>query len=179
VLTGAVVMVLTQLIMVAIMTMTPVHMQDHGHGIAASGLVIGVHIGAMYLPSPLTGWLVDRYGPRTIAATAGLVLLTAGVLAGRASGDSVVALAVALGLLGVGWNFGLLAGTAIVTEAVPPAIRAKTQGTVDMAIAAAGATGGLSSGLVVAVAGYPLLAIGGGILALGVVPAVAAAARSR
>ncbi|MFC7585315.1 MFS transporter [Nonomuraea antimicrobica] len=63
VLAGALVMVLTQLVMVAIMTMTPVHMHDHGHGTAASGLVIAIHIGAMYLPSPLTGWLVDRYGP--------------------------------------------------------------------------------------------------------------------
>jgi MFS family permease len=105
--------------MVAIMTMTPVHMQDHGHGLAASGLVIGVHVGAMYLPSPLTGWLVDRFGPGTIAAASGLVLLAAGLLAGRTSGDSVVALAIALGLLGLGWNFGLLAGTAIVTDAVP------------------------------------------------------------
>jgi MFS family permease len=174
VLTGALVMVLTQLVMVAIMTMTPVHMQDHGHGTAAAGLVIGVHIGAMYLPSPLTGWLVDRHGPGAIAAASGLVLLAAGIVAGRASGDSLVPLTLALALLGLGWNFGLLAGTAIVTDAVPPATRARTQGSVDMAIAVAGATGGLASGVVVAAAGYPLLAIGGGILALAVVPAVAA-----
>ncbi|WP_281281691.1 hypothetical protein [Blastococcus colisei] len=42
------------------MTMTPIHMLDHHHGLAATGLVIAVHIGAMYLPSPVTGRLADR-----------------------------------------------------------------------------------------------------------------------
>src|SRR5699024_3234186 len=52
---GAIIMVLTQIIMLAIMTMTPVHMESHGHSLGAVGLVIGFHIAAMYLPSPLTG----------------------------------------------------------------------------------------------------------------------------
>ena len=173
VLAGGLVMVLTQLVMVAIMTMTPVHMHDHGHGTAASGLVIAIHIGAMYLPSPLTGWLVDRHGPRAIAVAAGLTLLAAGVVA--AGAPSVVSLAVALALLGLGWNFGLVAGTAIITDAVPLASRARIQGLVDVAIAMAGATGGMASGLVVAAAGYPFLAVGGGVLALVIVPVVAAA----
>ncbi len=47
---GATVMVLTQIVMVAIMTMTPVHMQNHGHGLSEVGIVISFHIGAMYLP---------------------------------------------------------------------------------------------------------------------------------
>lgn len=54
---GALVVILTQLVMVAIMTMTPVHRHDHGHSTTASGLVIGLHIGAMYLPSPLSDFL--------------------------------------------------------------------------------------------------------------------------
>lgn len=51
--------------MVAIMTRTPVHMRAHGHhGLGEVGLVIGVHIGVMYLPSLVTGSLVDRWaGP--------------------------------------------------------------------------------------------------------------------
>ncbi|MGR6918008.1 MFS transporter [[Actinomadura] parvosata] len=177
VLIGTLVMVVTQLVMVAIMTMTPVHMHDHGHGAAASGLVIAVHIGAMYLPSPLTGWLVDRYDRLTIATASALSLLAAGIVAAGAPGDSVAPLAVALALLGLGWNLGLVAGTAIITDAVPLATRARTQGLVDVCIAIAGAAGGMASGLVVAGAGYPLLAIGGGILALVIVPAVAAAPR--
>ncbi|MFJ9368655.1 MFS transporter [Nocardia sp. NPDC101769] len=176
---GAVVMILTQLVMVAIMTMTPVHMHDMGHGTAASGLVIAIHIGAMYLPSPLTGWLVDRYGRIKVAAASGVTLLAAGVLAATAPGDSVALLALALALLGLGWNFGLVSGTAITTDTVPLATRAKTQGLVDVAIAIAGATGGLTSGLMVAATSYPALALTGGLLALALIPAVAATAYRR
>lgn len=67
---GATVMILTQLIMVAIMTMTPVRMLHHGHTLQAIGVVIGVHIGAMYLPSLFTGVLVDRLGRYFIAIAA-------------------------------------------------------------------------------------------------------------
>jgi MFS family permease len=176
---GALTMILTQLVMVAIMTMTPVHMHDHGHGTAASGLVIAIHVGAMYLPSPLTGWLVDRYGRMKIAASSGLTLLAAGITAAVAPADSVALLALALALLGLGWNLGLVSGTAMITDAVPLATRAKTQGLVDVSIAIVGATGGLTSGLVVSAAGYPVLALTGGILALAVLPAIAATASSR
>ncbi|WP_149549505.1 MFS transporter [Streptomyces marokkonensis] len=176
---GALVMVLTQLVMVAIMTMTPVHMHDHGHGTAASGLVIAIHIGAMYLPSPLTGWLADRYGRMKIAAASGVTLLASGILAASAPGDSVALLALALALLGLGWNFGLVSGTAIITDTVPLATRAKTQGLVDVSIALAGATGGMASGIMVAATSYPALALTGGVLSLALLPAVAATAYRR
>jgi MFS family permease len=176
---GALVMILTQLVMVAIMTMTPVHMHDHGHGTAASGLVIALHIGAMYLPSPVTGWLVDRYGHMKIAAASGIILLAAGILAAAAPGDSVALLALALALLGLGWNFGLVSGTAIITDTVPLATRAKTQGLVDVSIAIAGATGGMASGIMVATFSYPALALAGGVLSLSLLPAVAATAYRR
>jgi hypothetical protein len=64
-------MVATQLAMVAVMTGTPIHMRDHGHGLGATGMVIGLHIAAMFLPSPLTGRLADRYGSRPVIAAAG------------------------------------------------------------------------------------------------------------
>ncbi|MGW2742888.1 MFS transporter [Streptomyces sp. NPDC001450] len=188
---GALVMVLTQLVMVAIMTMTPVHMHDHGHGTAASGLVIAIHIGAMYLPSPLTGRLVDLpharlrsrggtpSGRMTMATVSGVVLLTAGILAALAPADSVALLALALALLGLGWNFGLVSGTAIITDTVPLAARARTQGMVDVSIAIAGATGGISSGVIATAAGYPALALTAGVLALAILPAVAVTAYRR
>ncbi|MGW0767234.1 MFS transporter [Streptomyces sp. NPDC002676] len=176
---GALTMILTQLVMVSIMTMTPVHLHDHGHGTAASGLVIAIHVGAMYLPSPLTGWLVDRYGRIAVASASGVTLLAAGITAAVAPADSVGLLALALALLGLGWNLGLVSGTAMITDAVPLATRARTQGMVDVSIAIAGATGGLASGVVVSAAGYPVLALTGGVLALGVLPAIAATASSR
>ncbi|WP_083864172.1 MFS transporter [Nocardia exalbida] len=127
--------------------------------------------------SPLTGWLVDRFGHFTIAAASGPTLLGAGAVAACAPNDSVTLLTAALTLLGIGWNFGLVAGTAIITDAVPLATRARTQGILDVTIAIAGATGGMTSGLVVAAADYPTLAIGCGILALAV-PTIVATARN-
>lgn len=169
---GAAVMVLTQLVMIAVMTMTPVHMTAHGHSTQAAGLVIALHVGAMYLPSPLTGLLVDRLGRHRLAAASGGTLLAAGLLAALAPAHSLPALAAALVLLGLGWNFGLVSGTALVTDAVPVRRRAGTQGLVDVGISLAGATGGMASGMVVAAGSYPLLALGGGLLALLVIPAV-------
>ncbi|WP_103381432.1 MFS transporter [Pseudonocardia dioxanivorans] len=176
---GATVMILTQIVMVAIMTMTPVHMAAHGHGVGAAGVVIAVHVAAMYLPSPVTGWLVDRIGRIAVAALSGGTLLLAGVLAAVAPDDSVALLTVALALLGLGWNFGLISGTAIITDAVPLASRATTQGAVDVCIALSGAGGGLASGLVVATAGFPTLALAGGVLALLVLPVIVATAGAR
>jgi MFS family permease len=170
VLAGAAVMIITQLVMVAIMTMTPVYMQHHHHGLAAAGLVISIHVAAMFLPSPLSGYLVDRFGSATVAALAALTLIAAGLLASLAPAHSVIALAAALALLGLGWSLGLVAGTTTVTNATPIAIRAKTQGTVDVFIAVAGAAGGLLSGLIVAQTSYPTLAIIGAVTAATLVP---------
>lgn len=167
---GTTVMILTQVVMIGIMTMTPVHMLAHGHGARAAGLVISLHVGAMFLPSPLTGLLVDRIGGRRVACASGPLLLAAGALAALSPAGSAPALGVALVLLGLGWNFGLISGTAIVTGALPPDRRATTQGLVDVGLATAGAVGSLASGLVVARDGYPALALMGGLAALLVLP---------
>ena len=169
---GATAMVLTQLVMVAIMTMTPVHMRDHGHGLGAAGLVISLHVLAMFGPSPVTGVLVDRLGRRPLIAAAGVVLLLAGLLAATAPPSSVVLLTVALVLLGLGWNLGLVAGTALLTDAVPLERRARTQGAVDLGVALAGATGGIGSGLVVAATSYAALGLAGGLVAFALVPSL-------
>ena len=176
---AATAMVLTQMVMIAVMTMTPVHMRDHGHSIGAAGLVISIHVAAMFLPSPLTGYLVDRIGRRPILAASGVTLLSAGVLAAAAPPESMGLLIIALALLGLGWNFGLVGGTALLTDAVPLSGRAKTQGTVDFAVALAGASGGMASGFVVASSSFAALSLGGGLLALTLIPALFAERRSR
>lgn len=176
---AATVMISAQLVMAAIMTMTPIHMLAHGHTLAAAGLVIAIHVAGMYLPSPLSGWLVDRFGPRPVAAASGVTLLAAGVVAMAAPIDSVPALAAALALLGLGWSFGLVSGTAMLASALPLATRAKTQGTVDLWIAVAGAVGGMASGIVVATTSYATLALLGGLLAAVVVPVIAVTSLQR
>lgn len=181
VVTGAAVMISGQLVMIAIMTMPPVHLAHHGHGTQTAGVVIGLHVGAMFLPSPLTGLVVDRIGSLPVAAASAGVLLTAGLLAALAPATGVVGTALlgtALVLLGVGWNMALVSGTAMVTVAAAAAARASTQGLVDVGMSLAGATGGMVSGLVVTGGGYPLLALCGGVLALAVIPLTACAARA-
>ena len=178
---GAGIMILTQLVMVAIMTITPIHIEHHGHGLGVTGVVIGAHVAGMFLPSPFSGWLVDRFGYLPIAAAAGVTLLVAGLLAAWAPVDSVATLVLALVLLGLGWNLGLVSGTTLVTDAVPLATRARTQGVVESGVSLAGAGGGLSSGLIFAATSYATLTLVGGILGLLIIPiaAMARANRSR
>lgn len=169
---GAIVMILTQVVMVAIMTMTPIHMKHHGHGLNEVGLVIGFHVGAMYLPSLVTGILVDKVGRMVMSIASGVIFLSAGVVAAIAPSDSLILLTVALSLLGLGWNFGLISGTAQIVDSTEPATRAKIQGKVDVFIALAGASGGAMSGMVVANSSYASLSLAGGALALLLIPVV-------
>ncbi|WP_309080737.1 MFS transporter [Zhihengliuella sp.] len=167
---GATVMVLTQIVMVAIMTMTPIHMRAHHHEMAAVGLVIGMHIGAMWLPSLVTGTLVDKLGRTPMVIASGVTLLLAGLLAATAPGDSLGLLILALVLLGIGWNLGLVSGTALVVDATVPQNRPRTQGTIDVLIALAGTGSGAMSGLVMSATSYQMLSLGGGVLALLLIP---------
>ncbi|RSD28809.1 MFS transporter [Mesobacillus subterraneus] len=169
---AALIMVLSQLVMVAIMTMTPVHMGHHGHGLSAVGMVIGFHIGAMYLPSLLTGVLVDKIGRKTMAIASGVTLLISGVVASIAPGESMLWITLALILLGLGWNFGLISGTALLVDATNPVNRAKMQGSIDVMVALSGATGGMLSGMVVANSSFAFLSLAGGILSLILIPFV-------
>ena len=169
---GALTMVLTQIVMIAIMTMTPIHMGHHGHSLGAIGLVIGFHIGSMYLPSLFTGILVDKIGRTAMVIASGVTLLASGIVAALAPGDSIFLLIVALSLLGIGWNFGLISGTALIVDATEPLTRAKTQGTVDVFIALAGASGSAMSGMVVAGSSYEMLSLAGGVLSLILIPVV-------
>lgn len=169
---GASVMLLSQVTMVAIMTMTPVHMRTHNHGLTAVGLVISVHIGAMYLPSIATGRLVDKLGRTPMAIAAAGTLLLSGVVAAITPTDSLPVLVAALALLGLGWNFGLIAGTALVVDATDPSSRPRAQGTVDVLIALAGAGGSAMSGMIMSTTNYAILSLTAGALSVLVVPMI-------
>ncbi|AXN39769.1 MFS transporter [Peribacillus butanolivorans] len=169
---GATVMTLTNFLMIAIMTMTPIHMGHHGHDLKEVGVVIGFHIAAMFLPSLVTGFLVDKIGRTAVVIASGATLLAACILASSGPADSMLVLNTSLVLLGLGWNFGLISGTALIVDSTHPSTRAKTQGSVDVLIALSGAAGGALSGMVVAHYSYATLSFAGAILSLLLIPVV-------
>jgi MFS family permease len=155
-----------QVVMVLVMTMTPLHMADHGHGLAAVGLVISGHTFGMFAFSPISGWLAGRFGTPIIIA-AGLALSAfSSVLAAVAPPDGGAILFVALFLLGVGWNLSFVAGSALLTEGLDGAERTTLQGATDAMIWSSAAAAALGSGIVVAAASYTALGLLGAALIL-------------
>jgi len=145
------------LTMVAIMAVAPVHMRDDGAGLAMVGLIVSAHIGAMYLPSPVTGALADRFGGRRVGAAGAAVLAAAGLLA-LATRSSIAGTAIVLLLLGVGWNAGLIAGSALLREApVHPARQTQAEGLGELGMGAAAALGGTGGGMLLGASGFTTL----------------------
>lgn len=169
---GTTVMIVTQIIMVAIMTMTPIHMTHHGHSLSAVGLVIGLHVAAMYLPSLITGTLVDKFGRPVMIVAAAITLFLAGIVATFSQPDAMLGITTALILLGLGWNFGLISGTALVIDGTSLATRAKVQGSTDVFIAIFGASAGILSGVFMAMSSFGTLAFVGGLIAFVLLPAL-------
>jgi len=159
-------LIIGQVVMVLVMTMTPLHMTEHNHGLAAVGLVISGHTFGMFAFSPISGWLAGRYGtPAIIAAGLGLSAFSS-VLAAVAPPDGGTILFIALFLLGVGWNFGFVAGSALLTEGLDGAERTTLQGATDAMIWSSAAAAALGSGIVVAAASYTALGLLGAALIL-------------
>ena len=155
---GIAVLAVANLVMVSVMTMAPVHLHHGGTGLVAIGTVVGAHIAGMFAPSPLSGWLADRWGPVPVAALAAAVLAAACVLAAVA--PSVLVLSGALVLLGVGWNLGLVSGSVLLTADAAGHERPRREAWGEVGMGVAAALGGLGSGVVVDAAGYPALALG-------------------
>ena len=159
-------MIVGQFVMVLIMAMTPHHIRHVGLGLGAVGLVISAHTLGMFALSPVTGWLVDRFGPvQIIAAGIGLLAASA-LLAALAPADGRTQLVIALFVLGLGWNFGFVAGSALLTRDIPENVRPLLQGRADSMVWSAAATASVASGFVLASAGYATLNIAGAVMAL-------------
>lgn len=154
-----------QVVMVLIMTMTPVHIRGEGRGLASIGAVIAAHTFGMYALSPLSGFLSDRLGRTTMIPAAGALLCTAGLIAAQAAGRHSWLL-LALFLLGLGWNFGYVAGSALLTESVPEDVRVRLQGSVDSLVWGSAAVASLLSGVLLSSVGYGKLSLIGAGLAL-------------
>ncbi|MFT4470085.1 MFS transporter [Arthrobacter sulfonylureivorans] len=175
------------LVMVAVMSMTPVHLQalDHAGGhqhsqtdtFAIIGFTISLHMAGMYALSPLMGWLTDRLGRVGTIVLGQLMLLTATALAGAGQQDTWL-VGAGLMLLGLGWSASVIAGSTLLAESVPEAERVPAQGLSDTLMGAAGAMGAAFSGPVLAAMGFAGLNATAGIVA-GVLLGAAATAWRR
>jgi MFS family permease len=156
-----------QATMTLIMTMTPLHLTDHGHGLETVGLVISGHVAGMFALAPVSGWITQRAGSvRTIFLGAG-VLMGASLLAALAPPESDTLLFVALFTLGFGWNLGFVAGSSLLSSGVSLAERARVQGAADAVIWSTSALASVGSGLVVAAASYTTLGLLGVAIVIG------------
>jgi MFS family permease len=175
-LAGLATMVVANFTMVAVMAMAPVHMDEHGHDLQVVGLVVSLHIAGMFAPAPLTGRLTDRLGALPVAGAGTALLIAAGALAAMA-GHGAMVIAVALTLLGIGWNAGLIAGSTLLASAVPLAQRPRAEGAGDVAMGftAAGATA--IAGPIVGLAGYAALAFAAALAAAALAPVLVALGR--
>ncbi len=148
-------MVISQVTMVAVMTMTPVHMKLHGHE-TLSQFVVSLHIAGMYAFSPLVGRYADRRGT-VRAVVVGAWLLVAATVLAALSGEAALILFPSLWLLGVGWNFGLIGGSSMLLESVPETERVTVQGSADLMMSFCGGLAGLSSGFIRKAYGFHIL----------------------
>ncbi len=148
-------MVVGQLVMVMIMAITSVHMKAHGHLLGDVSIVISAHTLGMFGLSVVSGRLADNFG-RAPTIVAGVGLLALACLIAPLSQNTYL-IALALFLLGLGWNFCYVAGAALLTDALTLAERGRIQGSSDMLVGVVSAVGNLGSGIVFASLGYTLM----------------------
>lgn len=158
-------MVLGQVVMTTVMVMTPLQMTEHlHHTLDDVSLVIAAHVTGMYATSVLTGRIADKVGhAKTILIGAGLLILAC-VLAPFSA--ETWRLAVALFVLGAGWNFCFVAGSSLLTDSIRINERGHIQGASDLSVGLVAAAGSLSSGLVFENVGFTGIALAGITLAV-------------
>jgi MFS family permease len=145
-------------IMNLFMTSTPLAMRAHHHHFNDAAFVLQWHMIGMYGPSFITGSLIQRFGVLTVIFS-GIVLLFACIISALA-GTELLNFWVALFLLGVGWNFMYVGGSALLTECHTPAERAKTQAANDFMVFATMAVSSLASGVLLNASGWHAVNLG-------------------
>jgi hypothetical protein len=139
-------------LMSLLMTAAPLAMVGHGHTEHDAALGIQWHVIAMFAPSFITGPLIARFGPG-IVVTVGMILLTSAALVGIAGLD-LVNFWLGLIILGVGWNFGFIGATALLTQTYLPAERGRVQGLNDFLVFGFVAVASLASGSLLTASGW-------------------------
>ena len=138
-----------------VMTAAPIAMVGCGHTIGEAALGIQWHVLAMYGPSFVTGRLIERFGKSTITSI-GLMLIATSAAVGL-SGLGLTHFWLALVLLGIGWNFGFVGATAMVTDCYKPQERTRVQAMNDFLVFGAVAASSFSSGKLLSVAGWEMI----------------------
>jgi MFS family permease len=121
-------------------------MRDHGQA-EISGFVIALHVLGMFGFAPLVGRFIDRVGSYRAIMTGGAIL-AAGVLASVVAGYQPVLIFLGLFLLGLGWNFGLIAGSALLTSSIDSSHRLSAQGMSDSLLSILGGLAAFTSGFI-------------------------------
>ncbi len=167
-------MMLSQAVMVGVMTVSPIHMSQGGQNPLIIGIMLSLHIAGMFAFSPYVGWLVDRVGGQVIIVTGALVLTVGAVMAANTEAQHATGLLLGLFLIGIGWSCCVVAASSLLTASFPVERRVSVQATADVLMTALGAAAGVSSGLAVEHRSYADLASWGAwvAVALGIAAAV-------
>lgn len=178
VLAAVVGLALAHAVMVAVMVMTPLHMQHGGSHLRVIGIVISGHVLGMFAFSPLMGWAADRLGrPLTLLGGA-CVLLVSLALCGASPDGTSWQIALGLFLLGLGWSAATVASSTLLSERTPLEARTDIQGSADLVMGVTAAAAGGAAGLIMGGPGFAALAWFAGVLAVGVGLAALGAMRS-
>jgi MFS family permease len=143
--------------MVALMSMTPVHLVHGGATLTVVGFTLSLHVAGMFALSPVFGVLADRLGRMPTIVGGQLLLLASAVITGLGAHQTTTVV-VGLILLGLGWSASTVAGSALLNDAAPADRRVSLQGRSDLAMNLAGAVGGAVAGPMLAWLSYAGLA---------------------
>jgi MFS family permease len=159
-------LLVTNLVMVGVMAMAPVHLAGHGVDLDLVGLIISVHAAGMFAPAPLSGWAADRVGAAPVATAGILLLIVAGLAGALVDQQSAPVMTLVLAGLGVGWNFGVVGGSSMLSTAVPAAQRSSAEGLGEVAMSLGAVVGAPGAGLIVALAGFTAISVLGAAVAV-------------
>lgn len=140
---------LSHMVMVSVMSMTPVHMQHDGASLTIIGFVISFHIAGMYAFSPIFGWLADKLG-RIQTVILGQVIYVASLIISATSGTNQGQITLGLFLLGLGWSAATVSGSSLLSASLPAEQKTNVQGVSDSAMQFSGAFGGAVAGSILA-----------------------------
>ena len=127
-----------------VMTSTPLAVVGCGYSPSDAANVVSAHVIAMFLPSFFTGHLITRYGEELIVGIGLFFLALAGIVA--LSGVNLENFFLALVFIGLGWNFGFIGATTMLTNSHSEAERGRIQGMNDLFVFGGVTVASFSSG---------------------------------